>query len=63
MQVILSKTGYFETGLSKSIKKLTLFILSNPVTFNGQDHEKQKGPGTSDNHSLGYKISSGKFLY
>ena len=31
--------------------KLTLFSLSNPVPFDGQDYEKQKGPGTSD-HSL-----------
>ena len=30
---------------------LTLFSLSNPVPFDGQDYEKQKGPGTSD-HSL-----------
>ena len=28
--------------------KLTLFFLSNPVPFDGQDYEKQKGPGTSD---------------
>ena len=30
------------------IKKLTSFFHSNPVRFNGQDFEKQKGPGTSD---------------
>ena len=28
--------------------KLTLLFLSNPIPFNDQDHEKQKGPGTSD---------------
>ena len=48
MQEILLKIRYFERGLSKSLKKLTLFLLSNPVPFNGQDYEKQEGPGTSD---------------
>ena len=28
--------------------KLTLFFLSNPVSFNRQDYEKQKGPRTSN---------------
>ena len=32
---ILLKIKYFERGLSKSLKKLTLFFLSNPVPFNG----------------------------
>ena len=32
----------------KALKKLTLFFLSNPVPFNGQSYQKQKGPGTSD---------------
>ena len=32
----------------KPFKKLTLFFLSNPVPFNGQSCQKQKGPGTSD---------------
>ena len=30
----------------KALKKLTLFFLSNPVSFNEQSH--QKGPATSD---------------
>ena len=30
------------------MKKLTLFFLSNPVLFNGQNYQKQKGSGTSD---------------
>ena len=29
-------------------KKITLLFLSNPFPFNGQDYQKQKGPGTSD---------------
>ena len=32
----------------KALKKLTLFFLMNPVTFNGQNYQTQKGPGTSD---------------
>ena len=43
MQEILLKIRYFE----KAIKKLILFFLSNPVPFNGQSYQEQKGPGTS----------------
>ena len=32
----------------KALKKLTLFFLSKPVPFNGQNYQKQKGPGASD---------------
>ena len=32
----------------KPLKKLTLFFLSNPVSFNRQSYQKQKGFGTSD---------------
>ena len=35
----------------KASKKLTILFLLNPVPFNGQSYQKQKGPGTS-NHSL-----------
>ena len=42
------KIRYVERGLSKSLKKLTLFFISNPVPFNGEDYKKQKGPGTGD---------------
>ena len=42
---------------------LTLVFLSNPVPFNGQGYQKQKGPGTSNQSLLGYKTSSQKFLY
>ena len=48
MQEILLTVKYFERGLSKSLKNLTLFFLLNPVLFNGQDCKKQKYPGTSD---------------
>ena len=48
MQEILLKVRYFERGLLKSLKKLNLFFLSNPVPFNGQSYQKEKGPGNSD---------------
>ena len=48
MQEILLKIRYFERGFIKNSKKLNLFFLSNPVPFNGQNYQKQKGPGTSD---------------
>ena len=48
MQGILLKLRYFERLLSKSLNKVTLFFLLNPVPFNGQNCQKQKGPGTSD---------------
>ena len=45
------KTRYFERGLSKNLKKINPIFLSNPVLFDGQDYEKQKGPRTSE-HSF-----------
>ena len=48
MQEILLKIRYFERGLSKSLKKVNLIFSLNPVPFNGQSYQKQKGPGTSD---------------
>ena len=37
-----------EEDYQKTLKKLTLFFISNPVPFNGQSHQKQKGSETSD---------------
>ena len=48
MHEIVLKMRYFETGLLKALNNLTLFFLSNPVPFNGQDYEKQRGSGTSE---------------
>ena len=48
MEEILLKIRYFERGLSKSLKKVNLFFISNPVPFNGQNYQKQRVPGTSD---------------
>ena len=39
------------------------FFLFNPVPFNGQNCEKQKGPGISDQPRLGYESGSEKCLY
>ena len=47
MQEILLKIRYFEEDHQKAIKKLTLFFISDPVSFNGQSYQKQKGPKTS----------------
>ena len=46
MHKIILKVRYFERGLSKSLK--TSFFLLNPVSFNRQNCQRQKGPGTSD---------------
>ena len=43
MQEILLKVRYFGMGLSKTLKKLTLFFLWILVPFNGQSYQKQKG--------------------
>ena len=48
MQEIILKVRYFERGLSKSPKKGNFLFLSNPVPFNTQNYQKQKGPSTSD---------------
>ena len=48
MQEILLKARYIERGLSKSLKRVTLFFLSNPVPFNKKNYQKQKRIGTSD---------------
>ena len=42
------KVRYFKRGLSKSLKKLTLFFLWNPVPLKGQKYQKQKRSGTGD---------------
>ena len=42
------KIIYFERKLSKSYKKVNLFLLLNPTHFIRQDHKKQRGPRTSD---------------
>ena len=48
MQEILLKVRYFERGLSKRLKKGNFIFSFDPVPFNGQIFQKQKGPGTRD---------------
>ena len=48
MQEIILEIKYFEGGLSKRLKKGNFLFLLNPVPFNRQNYQKQKGPGTSD---------------
>ena len=52
MQEILLKIRYFEKGLPKSLKKVNLIFSFEPSPFNGQNYQKQKGPGTSDQWSF-----------
>ena len=47
MHKIILKVRYFGR-LSKTFKRVTSFFLSNPVPFNKQNYQKQKGPGTRD---------------
>ena len=42
------KTNILKEDYQKVLKKVTSFFLSNPVPFNRQNYQKQKGPGTSD---------------
>ena len=39
---------FLKRGLSKSLKKVNFIFALNPVSFNGQSYQKQKGTGTSD---------------
>ena len=43
-----NKTFWKKKKKSNSLKKVKLLFLSNPVSFNGQSYQKQKGSGTSD---------------
>ena len=47
MEDILLKIRILKEEYQKALKKLTLFVLSNPFPFNAQNYQKQKGPGTS----------------
>ena len=40
--------GILKEDYQKALKKVISFFLSNPVPFNTQNYQKQKGPGTSD---------------
>ena len=63
MQEIILKVRYFERGLSKSLKKVTLFSPSNPVPFNRQNYQKQNEPGTSDQSLFRLQNKFRKIIY
>ena len=48
MQENLLKNDILKRNYQKALKKLTLVFLSNPVPFNGQSYQNQKGPRTND---------------
>ena len=48
MEEVILKIRHFERGLSKSLRKVNLIFSFEPSPFNGQNHQKQEGPGTSD---------------
>ena len=47
----------------KTLTKVTLVFLSNPVPFNEQNYQKQTGPGTSDQSLFRLRNKFRKFLY
>ena len=51
-QLLIARNSFenniLKEDYQKAFKKSTLFFLSNPVPFNGQSYQKQKGSGTSD---------------
>ena len=47
----------------KALKKLTLFFLLSPVSFNGQNYQNKIFLELETSRSSGYEISSEKFLY
>ena len=42
------KNKVFSKRITKKPLYSTLYFLVNPVPFNGQHYQKQKGPGTGD---------------
>ena len=56
------KLRYFEEDYQKALKKLTLFFLSNPISFNEQVMKNKRGLKLVTSHRSRYKTSSDKFL-
>ena len=48
MQEVVQEISILKEDYQETLKKLTLFFLPNPVPFNEQSYQKQRGPGTSD---------------
>ena len=47
-QPLHARNSFLKEDYQKALKKVTFFCHSNPVSFNRQNYQKQKGPGTSD---------------
>ena len=63
MQEILLKKGIMKEDYEKTLTKVTLVFLSNPVPFNEQNCQKQTGPGTSDQSLFKLRNKFRKFLH
>ena len=48
MQEIILEVDILKENYQKALKKITSFFLLNPVPFNKQNYQNQKGPGTSN---------------
>ena len=46
--IFFLKYDILKEDYQKALKNLILFFLSNPVSFNEQNYQKQKGPRASD---------------
>ena len=57
------KQDILKEDYQKAFKKITLFFLLNPVPSNGQNYQKQKGSGTSDQSLLMLKNKFKIFFY
>ena len=57
------KKGIMKEAYKKTLTKVTLVFLSNPVPFNEQNCQKQTGPGTSDQSLFRLRNKFRKFLY
>ena len=52
MQENVLKKDILKKYYPKTFGKVTSFFLWNPISFNKQDHEQQKGPATSDHSPI-----------
>ena len=62
MQEILLKIRHFERGLSKTFEKLSLFVLSNPVPFDGQVIKNKSGLELLTSRSSGSQVHKNFFI-
>ena len=63
MQEIILKIRYFVSGLSKNLKKLTLFLFQTLSLSMGKIIKNKSGLELVNIRSSRYEATSGKFLY